>query len=63
MAPERLKKLKHIDFVFSSKDFRQGAGKKLDRRPRKKERPSSSETEVEEDDESAPIRRFSGSGK
>jgi hypothetical protein len=51
MAPERLAKLKHIDFVFSSKEFRRGSGKKHDRYPPKKERQSSSETEVEEGDE------------
>jgi hypothetical protein len=50
MAPERLAKLKTIDFVFSSKEFRRGAGKKLDRRrPKRKECQSSSETEVDED--------------
>jgi hypothetical protein len=58
MAPERLAKLKTIAFVFSSKEFRRGAGKKLDRRPpKRKDCQSSSETEVDEDEESAPVRR------
>jgi hypothetical protein len=52
MAPGRLAKLKHIDFVFSSKEFRRGAGKKLDRyKPKKESQPSSeSETDAEEED-------------